>query len=363
MNRESKSDADAQPSLWAIVLAAGEGTRLATVTRKLYGHDVPKQFAALDGDETLLQRTMDRVGRLVPPRRTVVVVAKHQQALAEEQLARYPGVQIVCQPRNVGTGPGLLLPLSVVAAQDPEGQVLVTPSDHHVSRPEALVAAIEQALVASARTPSGIALVGAVAEGPASDLGWIVPGRAGEDPRPSGVAQVESFVEKPAPAIAEELFRRGALWNTLILVGAIPTLWSRLAQHLPRQTALFDGYLEALRRQRGQRDAPAPSAAGDPAPEHLLEQLEQVYSAMPSADLSRHVLQLAEGLGVVRLEGSGWCDCGTPERLLACLNRITGRRPRFLRTIVRALQAGSDLDPSDRTPLPAGAGTPPRLRG
>ena len=363
MNQKSKSDSDDQPSLWAIVLAAGEGTRLATVTRKLYGHDVPKQFAALDGDETLLQRTMDRVGRLVPPRRTVVVVAKHQQTLAEDQLERYPGVQVVCQPRNVGTGPGLLLPLSVVAAQEPDGQVLVTPADHHVSRPEALVVAIEQALVASGRTPSGIALVGAVAEGPASDLGWIVPSRAGAGTGPSGVALIESFVEKPAPAIAEELYRRGALWNTLILVGAVRALWSRLAHHLPRQTALFDGYLEALRRQRIQPDGEAASGAGDRAPEHLLEQLEQLYLAMPSADLSRHVLQLADGLGVVRLEGSGWCDCGTPERLLACLNRITGRRPRLLRTIVRALQDGVDLDPSDRTPLPAGAGRPPRLRG
>jgi mannose-1-phosphate guanylyltransferase len=350
MNQTSKSDPDDHRNLWAIVLAAGEGTRLANVTRKLYGHDVPKQFAALDGDETLLQRTMDRVGRLVPPRRTVVVVANHQQGLAEEQLEGYPGVQLVCQPRNVGTGPGLLLPLSVVAAQDPHGQVLVTPSDHHVSRTEALVAAIGGALVASAQTPSGLALVGAVAEGPASDLGWIVPSCAG-DPGSSDVTLVESFVEKPAPAIAEELYRAGALWNTLILVGAVRALWSRLAQYLPHQTALFGRYLEALRRRR---DGAIPSGAGEPALEQLLEQL---YLVMPAADLSRHVLQLAGGLGVVRLEGSGWCDCGTPERLLACLNRITGRRPRLLRTIVRALQAGVDLDLPERTPVPAGAGT------
>jgi hypothetical protein len=36
-------------SLWAIVLAGGEGMRLRPVIRHLYGDDRPKQFAALVG--------------------------------------------------------------------------------------------------------------------------------------------------------------------------------------------------------------------------------------------------------------------------------------------------------------------------
>ncbi|MES1205892.1 MAG: NTP transferase domain-containing protein, partial [Pseudomonadota bacterium] len=74
------SESNAGPS-WAIVLAAGEGSRLASVTRLLHGRDVPKQFAELDGERTLLQRTMDRVGQLVPPSRTVVVIAEEWREL------------------------------------------------------------------------------------------------------------------------------------------------------------------------------------------------------------------------------------------------------------------------------------------
>jgi hypothetical protein len=33
-------------SLWAIVLAGGEGVRLRALTRRLYGDDRPKQYAA-----------------------------------------------------------------------------------------------------------------------------------------------------------------------------------------------------------------------------------------------------------------------------------------------------------------------------
>jgi mannose-1-phosphate guanylyltransferase len=91
-------------NLWAIVLAAGRGKRLAEVTRAIHGREVPKQFAALWGDRTFLQRTLDRVAMLVPPERTVVVVAEDQRRVAEQQLAGYPGLEIVRQPADRGRG-------------------------------------------------------------------------------------------------------------------------------------------------------------------------------------------------------------------------------------------------------------------
>ena len=50
------------------------------MTRLLYGCKVPKQFAFLDGDRSLLQQTMDRIAPLVPAHRTVVVVAHNRTA-------------------------------------------------------------------------------------------------------------------------------------------------------------------------------------------------------------------------------------------------------------------------------------------
>src|SRR5262245_59618119 len=96
--------------LHSIVLAAGDGRRMATFTRALFGRWIPKQFAPLDGGRTLLEETLERTLRWSPPERTQVVVSTEFAALARRQLAAYPAVEVVGQPDNRGTGPGVLLP-------------------------------------------------------------------------------------------------------------------------------------------------------------------------------------------------------------------------------------------------------------
>jgi mannose-1-phosphate guanylyltransferase len=295
--------------LWAIVLAAGEGMRLSAVTAALHGRAVPKQFAALHGTRTFLQRTMDRIAPLVPPRRTVVVVAEDQMRLATEQLAGYPDTQIIAQPGNRGTGAGVLLPLAHVLTQDPDAYVAVFPSDHDVQRESRFVDAVKNALVALTHAPAGVVLVGAAAESAATDLGWIScrgGGGADDDGMPRSV---QRFVEKPDSARALALLKSGALWNTLILITRGTALWALFAQKLPRVE-------RGLRRYREQLAQQGRAGAGTNR-----RRLLAVYQTLPNSDLSRDVLQSASGLVAVAMVDAGWSDCGTPERLEAVLRR------------------------------------------
>jgi mannose-1-phosphate guanylyltransferase len=308
--------------LWAIVLAAGEGTRLASVTRVLYGKEVPKQFAALTGERTLLQMTLDRIAALVPPSRTVVVVSEAHRGLAELQLADYAGVEIVAQPLSRGTAVGALLPLAHVLARDPQAQVLIFPSDHHIVRPTSFHDAARRALLAAEEAPSGTALVGAAAESAATDLGWIVPERslAREE---VGAARVARFVEKPPAATAMELLEAGALWNTLVIAANGSRFWKLARRRLPAVTAGFDRYRNAVGRQRA-------SAV-----------MRALYQQVPSADLSRDILERSpRGLAVVALIDAGWSDCGTPERLLRCLHD-NGHARHFREHLERAHRSAS----------------------
>ena len=66
--------------LWGIVLAGGEGSRLAETTQRVYGSRVPKQFLSFGQNRTFLQATVDRLQGVIPPERTVVLVPQHQPA-------------------------------------------------------------------------------------------------------------------------------------------------------------------------------------------------------------------------------------------------------------------------------------------
>jgi mannose-1-phosphate guanylyltransferase len=155
-----------------------------------------------------------------------------------------------------------------------------------------LLDAIERARAALQIDPSTVALLGAQPDRPDPDYGWIVVGRSlGR----FGMHSVQHFVEKPPAPIAERLYRMGALWNTFIMVATVDRLWARAAARLPDHAA-------AIR------------AGGDRA-----DRLDDVYSRLAPASLSRQVLERTPELAVLRLEGAGWSDWGTPRRVFQSL--------------------------------------------
>lgn len=299
-----------QSPLWAIVLAGGEGSRLAETSRRMYGTCLPKQFLSFGRERTFLQATVDRLQPVIAPERTVVVVARQHESIARQQLSEFPAMEIVAQPRNLGTGPGVLLPLAHVLRRDASADVALVPSDHDFRSAHPLLEALLRAQRA-ARHHRGMVLLGAVAEAPASDLGWIVP-RHRRLPG-TAVSSIREFVEKPSPALAASLFAQGALWNTMLSVAPASTLWALARQQLPLQTELLERYAHTL-------DTPAAA--------HLLE---EIYRELPSADFSRDLVAAARGLWVTPMLDAGWSDCGTPERLEAAFadspasSRVTAR--------------------------------------
>lgn len=282
--------------LWSIVLAGGEGARLRSLTRALHGTDLPKQFAVIRGNRSLLQATMRRSASWSDGEHSVVVVAADREALARRQLDDVEGVEIVSQPSNCGTAPGLLLPLCHVIARDPDAVVVVVPSDHHVADDRPMVESVRRA-EALARATDSIVLIGAVPEGPEDQYGWIVPDGDGD--------RIRRFNEKPAYSVARELFMGGALWNTFMMVGRASKFWQLSRDVLSRQCGLFEAYQPSI---------------GTLAERYVVKQL---YEDMETADFSRDVLQKTDGLRFVRLPPCGWSDWGTPGRVMRSL-RGTG---------------------------------------
>lgn len=286
----------ASPSrhLWTIVLAGGDGVRLRQLTRALHGEERPKQFAFIHSGRSLLQHTLERAARWSEPARTLVVVAEEREAMARTQLRDYGPLDVVVQPSNRGTGPGLLLPLARIQALDPSAHVVVLPSDHYVENEEPFAQTIDRAVLASEEQ---IALVGAVPDHPETQYGWIAPG----GPPSGGRDTISRFYEKPAEPVARQLLREGALWNTFIMAGKARDFHSLSSEHLPLQSALFDAYRAVV---------------GTPQQWRVLR---DIYVSMPVADFSKDVLQKAKDLRLVPLSECGWSDWGTPERVIESL--------------------------------------------
>ena len=87
---------------WALVLAAGDGTRLATLTTDANGRSVPKQFCSLNGGLSFLEETVQRAQSVVPRERICAVVASGHARHWSRVLESMPLSNIIAQPRNRG---------------------------------------------------------------------------------------------------------------------------------------------------------------------------------------------------------------------------------------------------------------------
>jgi mannose-1-phosphate guanylyltransferase len=278
-----------------VVLAGGEGRRLSPLTRALYGNDLPKQFAVLAGSKSLMQTTVERALLVTTADRVSVVVTIHQAETARAQLRAYPGVELVIQPCNLDTGPGLLLPLVRILARDSNARVVFLPSDHYVRDDLPFVDAITASAVGG--LADRVTLIGVEPAGPEREYGWIVSGQQlGRSAR-----IVASFAEKPSARLAEHLYRSGALWNTFISTGPAQQYWELAREHLPHHAVALEDYALAI---------------GDPSEQQALV---EAFREMPPANFSSGLLARAEGLAVIAVRDTGWSDWGSPARVFASL--------------------------------------------
>ena len=291
-----------QQRTWALALAAGDGTRLATLTTDADGRSVPKQFCSLNGGHSLLEDAMNRGRRIVPRERLCAIVAADHRRYWQPTLWALPSSNVIVQPRNCGTAIGILLAVLRILERDPLARILFLPADHYVRDENALAGSLRDAANLVTRNPDALALVGIEPEEADPELGYIVPGTASAD----GAHNVERFVEKPDATVARSLLKKGALWNSFIFAGAGPALLGMLRKRMPEIVEQIQTALARDACEGAQSNA-----------------LADLYAELPSVDFSRTVLQDAGSeLRVISAPACGWSDLGTPKRVLDTLKRI-----------------------------------------
>jgi mannose-1-phosphate guanylyltransferase len=287
---------------WAVVLAAGDGTRLSALTTDARGDVVPKQFCSLCGGQALLQRALERAAAIAPWKRVCAIVARQHARHWKNLLGLLKPGNLIVQPRNCGTAIGVLLCTLRILERDAHARIVFLPADHYVHDEALLADAVRAAERVLTRAPGRVTLVGIAPDGVDSELGYIVPGQwAGY-----GTRAIAQFVEKPAAPAARTLIARGAVWNSFIFGAYAPSLIALTRDRLPQ---IVRGMTDALAQgpPHGQR-APA---------------LDALYECLPSVDFSRAIVQGAEpAFGLITAPACGWADLGTPQRVARTLQRF-----------------------------------------
>ncbi len=290
---------------WAVILAGGDGSRLLPLTRKITGDERPKQFCSFLGTGTLLDETRRRVELGFSPVKTMFVLTEKHECYYDNLFRDVPPRNLVIQPKNIGTAPAILYSLLRLEKSNPAASVAFFPSDHYFSDNRIFISYVEIAFDAVRRRPDAVVLLGIKPESPDEEYGWIEPERNATSGKTQNLWQVRRFWEKPAPALARELFSRGCLWNSFVMVGRVSAFLKMIRSSATELYREFDRVKSKL------------------GASEEITAIRSLYQTLPESNFSREVLTVrAKDLAVIPVTGSKWSDLGSPHRVLSTLSEI-----------------------------------------
>jgi mannose-1-phosphate guanylyltransferase len=289
----------------AIILAGGDGTRLKSLTRQISGDERPKQFCALFGGETLLEKTRRRAELKIQPQNIFYSLTKSHERFYAPLLNEFEKSRSFVQPENKGTAPAILFNLLKLARINPEATVAFFPSDHYFSDDAAFMNQVERAFRAVENNPKMLVLLGIEPEKAETSYGWIEPVESLFGKVSNAVSKVKSFWEKPSAETAQNLLVKGCLWNSFVMVGKVGTFLAAIEKHAPDLYRAF---------------AAASKVFGTRAENTILRSL---YAWIAETNFSSDILQKCdEELFVLRVGDVVWSDLGEPQRVLGTLANI-----------------------------------------
>lgn len=271
-----------------VILAGGSGTRLWPVSRKSY----PKQFTQLLDDESLFQRTVNRLTGPEFAKPTIMTAADFRFVVAEQlETARVTGAQIVIEPAARNTAPAILA-AALMHEATPDAILLICPSDHIIKDQPAFLSAIKAGQKAA--EADKIVTFGIKPTHAEIGYGYLQLAAPLDDFTPRALA-LKAFVEKPDDELAQAMFDGGAhLWNAGIFMFKVSTILEAYEVLAPRMIMPVRGAVT-----RGARDLDFFRLEADSYAR--AEDVSVDYAVMENA---------ADALTVIPLDG-GWSDLGS----------------------------------------------------
>lgn len=270
---------------YCVIMCGGIGSRFWPYSRAAR----PKQFIDFFGTgRTLLQMTFDRMLPIVPASNIIVVTNERYAPLVREQLPEIEESNLLLEPARRNTAPCVAWASRHIAALNPEASIVVTPSDHLITRERDFERAIVDGLE-FVETHDALLTLGITPTRPETGYGYIQVG----DKECGNISKVKTFTEKPDIELAKVFLSTGEFfWNSGIFLWSARSILKAFDEHAPGIAACFEAGADTF---------------GTPAETAFIE---GAFPSCPAISIDYAVMERASNVYVETVT-FGWNDLGT----------------------------------------------------
>jgi len=271
-----------ESKVYAVILAGGSGSRLWPLSRQ----QLPKQFLALDGKDSLIQTTINRLSPVIDAK-SVIIVTQEAHAKGEAYHALLP-YKTLFEPIGRNTAPAIALAAAYLTEDGVDPIMVVLPADHIIKDELRFRAHLNIAIKAA---ESGkLVTFGIRPTRPDTGFGYI-KAHQGEDPE---IFEVDRFTEKPDVTTAEQFLNEGGYyWNSGMFVWRASVILSEIKQHLPAVHKVLQNII-----------------AENCASYTFQQAVEKHFAVMPSVSIDYGVLEKSSRVSLIPCD-IGWNDVGS----------------------------------------------------
>ncbi len=224
---------DKKDHRYCVIMCGGIGSRFWPYSRTR----MPKQFIDFLGTgRTLLQMSFDRIRNIIDPSHILIITNERYRDEVRRQVPEIADDQILCEPARRSTAPCIAWATWHIAARDPEASMIVTPSDHVITREREF----ERSVLAGfdfVEQHDALLTLGIAPTRPETGYGYIQIGEHIE----GEFSKVKTFTEKPDLELAKVFLATGEFfWNSGIFLWSVKSIREALYKYVPDMAAIFD---------------------------------------------------------------------------------------------------------------------------
>jgi mannose-1-phosphate guanylyltransferase len=214
-------------------MCGGIGSRFWPYSRS----NRPKQFIDFLGTgRSLLQMSYDRILSVVPAENIIIVTNRQYAPLVKEQLPDIRESNILLEPARRNTAPCIAWAAWHIAAIDPQASMIVTPSDHLITRENDFCQSVVKGFDFVERNDA-LLTMGIKPSRPETGYGYIQVGRQVEP----GIQKVKTFTEKPNLELAKVFLETGEFfWNSGIFIWSAASIKKAMTELTPDIAGIFE---------------------------------------------------------------------------------------------------------------------------